>query len=79
METVTDFIFLASKITSDGDCGHETKRLLLLGRLLVSKNLDSILKIRVITLPTKGHIVKKIFFPVVTYRCESWNIKKAEC
>ena len=78
METVTDFIFLASKITSDGDCGHETKRLLFLGRKAMT-NLDSILKIRVITLPTKGHIVKKTTFPVVTYRCESWNIKKAEC
>ena len=78
METVTDFIFLASKITSDGDCGHETKRLLFLGRKAMT-NLDSILKIRVITLPTKGHIVKKTIFPVVTYRCESWNIKKAEC
>jgi len=78
METVIDFTFLASKITSDGDCRHETKRLLLLGRKAVT-NLYSILKSRDITLPTKVHIVKNTIFPIVMYRCESWNIKKAEC
>ena len=77
METVTDFIFLASKITADGDCGHEIKRLLLLGRKAMIK-LDSILKSRDITLPIKIHIIKGMVFPVVMYRCESWSIKKAE-
>ena len=77
METVIDFTFLASKITSDGDCGHETKRLLLLGRKAVT-NQYSILKSRDITLPTKVHIVTNTIFPVVMYRCESWIIKKAE-
>ena len=78
METVIDFTFLASKITSDGDCGHETKRLLLLGRKAVA-NQYSILKSRDITLPTKVHLVTNTIFPVVMYRCESWNIKKSEC
>ena len=77
METVTDFIFLGSKITVDGDCSHEIKRRLLLGRKVMT-NLDSILKSRDITLPTKVHIVKTMVFPVVMYRCESWTIKKAE-
>ena len=77
METVTDFIFLGSKITSDGDCSHEIKRHLLLGRKIMT-NLDSILKSRDITLPTKVHLVKAIVFPVVMYGCESWTIKKAE-
>ena len=77
METVTDFIFLASKITADGDCSHEIKRCLLLGRKVMT-NLDSILKSRDITLPTKVHVVKAMVFPVVMYRCESWTIKKAE-
>ena len=76
-ETVTDFIFLVSKITADGDCSHEIKRRLLLGRKVMS-NLDSILKSRDITLPTKVHLVKAIVFPVVMYGCESWTIKKAE-
>ena len=78
METVTDFIFLGSKITADGDCSHEIKRCLLLGRKAM-KNLDSILKSREITLPIKVHIVKAMVFPVFTHRCESWTIKKAEC
>ena len=78
METVTDFIFLGSKITVDGDCSHEIKRRLLLGRKVVT-NLDSILKSRDITLPTKVHLVKAMDFPVVMYGCESWTIKKAEC
>ena len=78
METVTDFIFLGSKITADGDYSHEIKRHLLLGRKTMT-NLDSILKSRDITLPTKAHIVKAIVFPVVMYGCESWTIKKAEC
>ena len=78
METVTDFIFLGSKITADGDCGHEIKRRLLLGRKAVT-NLDSILKSRDITLPTKVHQIKALVSPVVTYGCESWTIKKAEC
>ena len=78
METVTDFIFLGSKITADGDCSHEIKRLLLLGRKAMT-NLDSLLKSRDITLPTKVHTVKAIVFPVVMYGCESWTIKKAEC
>ena len=78
METVTDFIFLCSKITADGDCRHEIKRHLLLGRKAVT-NIDSILKSRDITLPTKVHLVKAMVFPVVMYGCESWTIKKAEC
>ena len=77
METVTDFIFLASKITADGDYSHEIKRRLLLGRKAMT-NRDSILKSRDITLPTKVHLVKAMVFPVVMYRCESWTIKKAE-
>ena len=77
-ETVTDFIFLGSKITADSDCSQEIKRCLLPGRKAMT-NLDSILKSRDITLPTKGHIVKAMVFPVVMYRCESWTIKKAEC
>ena len=77
METVTDFIFLGSKITADGDCSHEIKRHLLLGRKAMT-NLDSILKSRDITLPTKVCLVKGMVFPVVMYRCESWTIKKAE-
>ena len=79
METVTDFIFLGSKITADGNCSHEIKRHLLLGRKAMT-NLGSILKSRDITLPTKVHLVKALgFFLVVTYGCESWTIKKAEC
>ena len=78
METVTDFIFLGSKITADGDCSHEIKRHLLFGEKVMT-NLDSILKSRDITLPTKVHLVKAMLFPVVMYRCESWSIKKAEC
>ena len=78
METVTDFIFLGSKITEDGDCSHEIKRRLLLGRKVIT-NLDSILRSRDITLPTKVHLVKAMVFPVVMYGCESWTIKKAEC
>ena len=74
METVTHFIFLGSKITTDGDCSHETKRRLLLGRKAMTK-LDSILKSRDITLPTKAHLVKAMVFPVVMYGCESWTIK----
>ena len=77
METVTDFIFLGSKITADGDCSHEIKRCLLLGRKVMT-NLDSILKSRDITLPTKVRLVKATVFPVVMYGCESWTIKKAE-
>jgi len=77
METVTDFIFLGSRITADGDCSHEIKRRLLLGRKAMT-NLDSILKSRDITLPTKVHLVKAMVFPVVMYGCESWTIKKAE-
>ena len=77
METVTDFIFLGSKITADGDCSHEIKRRLLLGRKAVTK-LDSILKSRDITLLTKGCLVKAMVFPAVMYGCESWTIKKAE-
>ena len=77
VETVTDFIFLGSKITADGDCCHEIKRRLLLGREAMT-NLDSILKSRDITLPTKITIVKAMVFPVVIYGCESWTIKKAE-
>ena len=78
METVTDFIFLGSKITADGDCSHEIKRRLLLGRKVMT-NLDSILKSRDITLLTKVHLVKAMIFPVVMYGCENWTIKKAEC
>ena len=77
-ETVADFIFVGSKISSDGDCNHEIKRCLLLGRNFMT-NLDSILKSRDITLPTKVHPVKTMVFPVVRYGCESWTIKKAEC
>ena len=77
-ETVTDFIFLGSKIAVDGDCSHEIKRLLLLGRKAMT-NLDSILKSRDITLPKKVHLVKAMVFPVVMYGCESWTIRKAEC
>ena len=77
METVTDFIFLGSKITADGDCSHEIERHLLLGRK-ARTNLDSILKSRDITLPTKVCLVKAVIFPVVLYRCESWTIKKGE-
>ena len=77
METVRDFIFLASKITADGDCSHEIKRRLLLGRKAMT-NLNSILKSREITLPTKIHIVKALVFPEVMYGCEIWTIKKAE-
>ena len=77
METVTDFIFLGSKITADGDCSHEIKRRLLLGRKVMT-DLDSILKSRDITLPTKVRLVKAIVFPVVMYGCESWTLKKAE-
>ena len=76
METVTDFIFLDSKITAGGDCSHEIKRRLLLGRKAM-KNLDNILKSRDITLPTKVHLVKAMVFPVVVYGCESWTIMKA--
>ena len=78
VETVSDFIFLGSKITADGDCSHEIKRRLLLGRKVMT-NLDGILKSRDITLPTKVHLVKVMVFPVVMYRCENWTIKKAEC
>ena len=78
VQTVADFIFLGSKITVNGNCSHEITRHFLLGRKVMS-NLDSILKSRAITLPTKVHLVKAIFFPVVMYGCESWNIKKAEC
>ena len=77
METVTDFIFLGSKVTADGDCSHEIKRCLLLGRKAMT-NLDSILKSRDITLPTKVHLVKAMVFPVVMYGFESWTTKKAE-
>ncbi|MFX8327722.1 hypothetical protein ABTL71_18855, partial [Acinetobacter baumannii] len=76
-ETVADFIFLGSKIATDGDCSHEIKRSLFLGRKVMT-NLDSILKSRDITLPTKVHLVKAMVFPVVMYGCESWTIKKAE-
>ena len=78
METVTDFMFLGSKITTDGDYSHEIKTFLLLGRKVMT-NLDSILKSKDITLPTKVHLVKAMVFPVVMYGCESWTIKKAEC
>ena len=78
METVRDFIILGSKITADGDCSHEIKKCLLLGKKAMT-NLDSILKSRDITLPTKVCIVKGIFFPIVMYGCESWTIRKTEC
>ena len=78
VETVSDFIFLGSKITADGDCSHEIKRRLLLGRKVMT-NLDSILKSRDITLPTKVHLVKAMVFPAVMYGYESWTMKKAEC
>ena len=78
METVTDFIFWSSKITTYGDCSHETKRRLLLRRKVMT-NLDSILKSRDITLTAKVHIVKAMVFPVIKYGCEGWTIKKAEC
>ena len=77
METVSDFVYLGSKITADGDCSHEIKRPLLLGRK-VTTNIDSILKSRDITLPTKVRLVKAMVFPVVMYGCESWTVKKAE-
>ena len=77
-EIVSDFIFLGSKITADGDCRHEIRRGLLLGRKVMT-NLDSILKSRDITLPTKVHLVKAMVFPVVMYGCRSWTVKKAEC
>ena len=77
-ETVSDFIFLGSKITADGDCSHEIKRSLLLGRRVMT-SLDSIFKSRDITLPTKVCLVKAMVFPVVMYGCESWTVKKAEC
>ena len=77
METMTDFIFLGSKVTADGDCSYEIKRHLLLGRKAMTK-LDSILKSRDFTLPTKVHLVKAMVFPVVMYGCESWTIKKAK-
>ena len=78
VETVADFILGGSKIIADGDCNHEIKRRLLLGRKVMT-NLESMLKSRDITLPTKVHLVKAMFFPVVMYGCESWTIKKAEC
>ena len=78
VETLSDFIFLGSKITADGDCSHEIKRCLLVGRKVMT-NLDSILKRRDIPLPTKVHLVKAMVFPVVMYGCESWTVKKAEC
>ena len=78
METMRDFIFLGSKITANGDCSHETKRCLLLGWKVMT-NLDSMLKSRDITLPTKVHLVKVMVFPIVIYGCESWTVKKAEC
>ena len=78
VETVSDFIFVGSNITADGDCSHQIKRRLLLGRKVMS-NLESILKSRDITLPTKVCLVKAMVFPVVMYGCESWTVKKAEC
>ena len=78
VEVVTDFLFLGSKITADGDCSHEIRRRLLLGRKVMT-NLDSVLKSRDITLPTKVHIVKTMVFPAVLYGCESWTVKKTEC
>ena len=77
VETVSDFIFWGSKITADGDCSHEVKRRLLLGKKVMI-NLDSILKSRDFTLPTKVHLIKAVAFPVVMYGCESWTVKKAE-
>ena len=77
VDTMSDFIFGGSKITADGDCSHEIKRRLLLGRKVMT-NLDSILKSRDVTLPTKAHLVKAMVFPVVTYGCESWTVKEAE-
>ena len=78
MKTALDFIFLCSKITADGDCSHEIKRRLFLGRKVMT-NLDSIFKSRGITLPTKVHLVKAMIFPVIMYGCKSWSVKKAEC
>ena len=78
VETVSDFIFLGSKITADGACSHEIKRHLLLGRKVMT-NLDTIFKSRDITLPTKVHLVKAMVFPVLMYGCETWTVKKAEC
>ena len=78
VETMSDFIFLGSKITADGDCSNEIRRRLLLGRKFMT-NLDNILKSRVITLPTKVHLVKAMAYPVAMFRCESWTVKKAEC
>ena len=78
METVTDFLFLGTQITADGDCSHEIKRHLFIGRKAMT-NLDSILKSKDITLPTKVHLVKAMVFPIVMYGCENWTIKKAEC
>ena len=78
VDTVANFTFLGSKITADGDCSHEIKRRLLLGRKVIT-NLDSIFKSRNITLPTKVHLIKAMVFPVVVYGCESWTVKKAEC
>ena len=78
VETMADFIFLGCKITADGDCSHEIKRWLILGRKVLT-NLDSILKSRDITLPAKVHLVKAMVFPVVMYGCENWTIRKAEC
>ena len=78
VETLSEFIFLGSKITADGDCSHEIKRCLLLGRKVMT-NLDSMLKSRDITLPTKVRLVKAMVFPVVMYGCESWTVKKAQC
>ena len=78
VETVADFIFLGSKITADGDCSHEIKRRLLLGKKVMT-NLDSMLKSRDNTLPTKVHLVKAMVFPVVMYGCKNWTVKKAEC
>ena len=78
VETVSDFIFLGSKITADGDCSHEIKRRLLLGRKVMT-NLDSVFKSRDITFPTNVHLVKAMVFPVVMYGCERWTVKKAEC
>ena len=78
MQIVTDFIFLGSKLTADGDCSHEIKRRLLLGRKVIT-NLDNIFKSKDITLPTKVRLVKAVVFPVVMYGCESWTVKKAEC
>ena len=78
VETMADSIFLGSKITADGDCSHEIKRRLLLGRKVIA-NLDNMFKSRHITMPTKVHLVKAMVFPVVMYGCESWTVKKAEC